>query len=113
VEVRLRRGFIREAIKLGLPIEPVFHFGNTRVLHLWGPRWLIELWGAYSRITRVPFFIYFGRFHIPIPHRRKLLMVMGRPIEVVSRPRSDTFISLVTATMPVCGSCLRRRCTIT
>lgn len=62
-------GFIREAIKHGVPLQPVYNFGENQQFHV--PRWMRRAMQA----TGVP--MGFPRFG-----RQEILVQPGRPVEV-------------------------------
>eukprot|EP00586_Coscinodiscus_wailesii_P006519 CAMPEP_0172488966 /NCGR_PEP_ID=MMETSP1066-20121228/18696_1 /TAXON_ID=671091 /ORGANISM="Coscinodiscus wailesii, Strain CCMP2513" /LENGTH=362 /DNA_ID=CAMNT_0013256511 /DNA_START=6 /DNA_END=1091 /DNA_ORIENTATION=+ len=70
-----RKGFIRMAVKHGVPVVPVYCFGSSQLLRrLPLPRFFEKL----SQLLRVSLVMFFGRWGLPIPWRQKLLYVIGR-----------------------------------
>ena len=75
--LRSRKGFIRMALKHGVPVIPVYCFGASKMLkRLQLPAFVENL----SKLLRVSICIFFGRWGLPIPFRQKLMYVMGSPI---------------------------------
>ena len=79
VIVRKRRTAIfREAIKYGLPLIPVYSFGETLTFdNIYLPT--IQAW--FKSVTGIPIpFIPYGRFYLPIPRRRPITVAFGNPV---------------------------------
>ena len=72
-----RRGFVRMAIKHGVPLVPVYTFGATKMLNRLQLPAIVE---KLSNLLRISLCIFFGRFGLPIPFRTKLLYVIGRTL---------------------------------
>eukprot|EP00904_Undaria_pinnatifida_P006762 jgi/Undpi1/3215/HiC_scaffold_15.g06589.m1 len=83
VYLKKRKNFTKIAVEAGADIVPVYFFGNTLLHDLVGgegaDNWLCRL----SRKFKASLVLFYGRFGTPIPRRRKLKMVAGRPIPVV------------------------------
>lgn len=73
----VRKGIFRLAVRHGIPIIPVYCFGSTKLLKRLQLPTIIE---KISLILRTSIVVMFGQFGLPIPFRRKLLYVMGKPI---------------------------------
>mmetsp|Transcript_30636 Transcript_30636/g.101928 ORF Transcript_30636/g.101928 Transcript_30636/m.101928 type:complete len:354 (-) Transcript_30636:88-1149(-) len=72
-----RRGFVKEAVKHGIPIVPVYVFGQSLAFgHLLMPAWVERL----SRWMRASIILPFGRFGLLIPRKLPLLYAIGAPI---------------------------------
>jgi 1-acyl-sn-glycerol-3-phosphate acyltransferase len=82
IKIRERKGFIRIAVETGVPLLPVYHYGNSQML-VYGPRCLEDL----SRRMRMSLGIIFGRWGLPLPFKVKLHMVVGDLIPVDPVPR--------------------------
>jgi len=97
--LRKRKGFIKLAIRHGVPLVPTFSFGEQRVYDLWpNPEgsFLRRLQDWFLAKTGVPLFFYFGRgiFQYSwgiVPHRTPIHVVIGAPIDVeqVDEPSQD------------------------
>lgn len=73
-----RLGFVREALKLGVPIVPVYVFGQSVLLsHVKLPQWVETI----GRVLRISIIIPYGRFGLLVPRREPLLYAIGDPIE--------------------------------
>ena len=72
-----RKGFVRMAIKHGLPLVPVYTFGATKMLNRLQLPAIVE---KISNLLRISLCVFFGRFGLPIPFRTKLLYVIGRTL---------------------------------
>ena len=83
-----RKGFIKMALRHGLPVVPVYTFGATKMLRRLELPFLEKL----SNFLRISICIFYGKMGLPMPFKQKLLYVIGRPI----RPpiASDNFASL-------------------
>lgn len=84
IKLRTRKGFVRMALEEGAAIVPVYHFGNTQLLDF-GPQSLSGL----SRKWRVSMGALHGRWGLPLPRRRPLFMVTGKPIAVPQMSKAD------------------------
>eukprot|EP00656_Telonema_subtile_P042367 TRINITY_DN4792_c0_g1_i6.p2 TRINITY_DN4792_c0_g1~~TRINITY_DN4792_c0_g1_i6.p2 ORF type:complete len:185 (+),score=29.72 TRINITY_DN4792_c0_g1_i6:700-1254(+) len=74
-----RKGFVRFALRHGVPLVPVYVFGNNHALTLAPlPHFLSQL----SRMLRVSLVFVWGRWGLPIPVRVPLLYAIGQPILV-------------------------------
>ena len=79
-----RKGFIRAAVETGMPICPVYQFGNSRFLKL-VPKWL----EPYARKYKCAMGIIMGRWGLPVPHKMTLMCVCGKAVEVKKVDRND------------------------
>lgn len=72
-----RKGFVQLALEQGVPIVPVYVFGQSV---LWSqlqlPQWVQRL----SRWLRVSLILPYGRFGMLVPHKLPLLYTIGEPI---------------------------------
>lgn len=77
--IKMRKGFIREAIRNGYDIVPVYYFGHTNIFSFLGPKrgyqWL-------AKHLPFPFFLYYGRNFTTFPRSTPVKMCVGRPIDV-------------------------------
>ncbi|CAM9529748.1 unnamed protein product, partial [Choristocarpus tenellus] len=74
-----RKGFIKQAMAHGVPIVPVYVFGNSdtfRRVQL--PMWL----EAASRLLKVSLVLFWGRWGLPVPFKIPLTYAVGKAIEV-------------------------------
>ena len=75
---------IKLAIRTGANISPCYIFGNTKLLNCWagegipGARYVLE---KISRKVGFALILIHGRFFLPVPFRKPILAVMGKPIE--------------------------------
>ena len=77
VLLRKRLGFVRAAVAAGVPLVPIYCFGNTAAFHC---ARLPERLAAASRALRVSLVCFWGRAGLPLPFRTKLLVVVGAPL---------------------------------
>jgi len=90
-----RKGFVRMAIKHGVPLVPVYTFGATKMLNRLQLPAIVE---KISNLLRISLCIFYGRFGLPIPFRTKLLYVMGRTLyPPVASENSEEFREQVDA----------------
>jgi hypothetical protein len=85
VYLKRRTGFIRLALAAGAPIVPVFCFGQTDAYSfaLAGPPLMPRKWAArLAKVLRFWPMLMWGAGGSPLPHRVKLTVVVGSPIEV-------------------------------
>jgi 2-acylglycerol O-acyltransferase 2 len=71
-----RKGFIRMALKHQVPVVPIYTFGSSKLLK----RLQLPLLEKISNWIRVSLCLFYGVCGLPIPFRKKLLYVIGRPI---------------------------------
>ena len=84
-----RKGLAKLALRTGTPILPAYSIGNTAVFGAWfDPFGVME---AASRRAQAAFFVYWGRFGLPLPRRVNITMVFGTPILVqkVAEPTGE------------------------
>ena len=74
--LRRRKGFVKLALQTGAPLVPLYCFGNTDIFHVFRARWLCRL----SRRAQVSLQLFWGRWCLPLPYKRKLLLVVGTPV---------------------------------
>lgn len=81
VHVRTRTGFIRLAVKHGVPVVPTFCFGELEAVSAVSPlpsaiaKWL-------RRNFRMSTTAFIGRWMLPMPHRVPFYLCIGKPISV-------------------------------
>ncbi len=78
--LRSRKGFIRMAMKHGVPVVPVYCFGNTHAMHKAKTPWILE---ALSRLLKTSLILTWGRWGLPIPYRVPLLYAVGKPLRLL------------------------------
>lgn len=89
VVLRKRKGLAKLALRTGAPILPAYSIGNTAAFSAWFDRWgLLE---RVSRKLQASFFLYWGRFLLPVPRRVNVTMLIGPPILVtkVDEPTAE------------------------
>jgi 1-acyl-sn-glycerol-3-phosphate acyltransferase len=84
VLLKERVGLIKLAIRTGAEIVPCYLYGNTKLLGCWAGeglpgkgKYLLE---QLSRKLGFALILVYGRFLLPIPWRKPVLGVMGKPI---------------------------------
>jgi len=85
--LRERKGFVRMAIEMGVDIVPVYHLGNTSLFDYSKNNFLSK----WSRKLQISLVVFWGRFFLPLPYRKPVVMVIGEPITVKknSNPSAD------------------------
>uniref|UniRef100_I2CR10 Acyltransferase n=1 Tax=Nannochloropsis gaditana (strain CCMP526) TaxID=1093141 RepID=I2CR10_NANGC len=85
--LKKHKGFIREAIKNGADVVPVFCYGNSKLFSVVGEssRLSMGLLKRLSRRIKASILIFYGRLCLPIPIRHPLLFVVGKPLPVVQK----------------------------
>lgn len=76
--VKERKGFVAIALETGAQIVPCYCFGNSQLFSMGSNRVLKYL----SRVYRMSLIIFWGRYGLPVPNRKPLLTVVGKPILV-------------------------------
>ena len=78
-----RKGFCKLALTTGCSLVPVYTFGANEVYtRAFGAR---SMAARLSSLLRVSLVCWFGRFGIPfgfLPHQQKLVVAIGKPMEV-------------------------------
>ena len=80
VFLKNRKGFVRLAITEGVPLVPVFCFGQRDTYHFWFPKQ--EWFYALSRKLRFAPLCFWGMLGGPWPFPRPMTLVFGDPIRV-------------------------------
>mmetsp|Transcript_124166 Transcript_124166/g.397138 ORF Transcript_124166/g.397138 Transcript_124166/m.397138 type:complete len:364 (-) Transcript_124166:63-1154(-) len=74
-------GFVRQAIKHGVPLVPVYHFGENQLFDV--PPWSRILSQWLRRKFHIGFPLGIGRFHLPLlPKKCRVIIRVGRLVEV-------------------------------
>ena len=87
-----RIGLIKLAIRTGADISPCYLFGNTKLLNCWAGEGIPGLSFVLEKLSRKLGFaliLIYGRFFLPVPFRKPILAVMGRPIETHHMKNED------------------------
>ena len=75
-----RNGFVRLALSWGTPLVPVYGLGVTDLYTTYTFAENVRRWLAKSFHIAIPLFT--GRLGTPLPHKRPITVLIGKPIEV-------------------------------
>lgn len=81
VHLRTRTGFIRLAVKHGVPVLPTFCFGELEAVSAFAPL-PSSLSGWLRRKFRMSTTAFVGRWMLPMPRRVPFYLCFGKPIDV-------------------------------
>jgi len=95
-----RIGLIKLAIRTGADICPCYLFGNTKLLNCWAGEGIPGLKFVLERMSRKLGFaliLIYGRFFLPVPFRKPILAVLGKPIKTHHMKCEDPTIEQIQA----------------
>mmetsp|Transcript_7984 Transcript_7984/g.12110 ORF Transcript_7984/g.12110 Transcript_7984/m.12110 type:complete len:323 (+) Transcript_7984:166-1134(+) len=88
VLLKNRSGFVRKALEEGVPLVPVYVFGNSKTFKRVQ---LPKFFESLSQRLKVSIVLFWGRFGLPVPFKVPLLFAIGGPIEIpkISNPTDE------------------------
>mmetsp|Transcript_7354 Transcript_7354/g.14283 ORF Transcript_7354/g.14283 Transcript_7354/m.14283 type:complete len:360 (-) Transcript_7354:118-1197(-) len=87
VAVKDRKGLAKLALRTGTPLVAAYSVGNTEVYSAGFDGWGVMEW--LSRKLQMSLFFLWGRFYLPIPNRRNVALLFGKPIMVQKKPLDE------------------------
>lgn len=72
----VRKGFLKMAVKHGIPVLPIYCFGATKMFR----RLELPILERLSVLFRISVCLFYGVWGLPIPYRQRLTYVMGDAI---------------------------------
>ncbi len=79
-----RIGLIKLAIRTGSDLAPCYLFGNTKLLNCWAGEGIPGLTYVLEKLSRkfgFAMILIHGRFFLPVPFRKPIVAVLGKPIK--------------------------------
>jgi hypothetical protein len=82
-----RKGFVRLALAAGVPLVPIYCFGNTRCFRVRAPPPAVR---KLLRRLRITMELFWGRAFLPLPFRARITVVVGTPLHAARGESVDS-----------------------
>jgi len=87
VAIKDRKGLAKLALRTGTPLVAAYSVGNTEVFRAGFDPWGGMEW--LSRKLQASLFFLWGRWYLPVPMRRNVALLFGKPIMVKKKAPED------------------------
>eukprot|EP00752_Nemacystus_decipiens_P007620 g6810.t1 len=77
--IKGHKGFVRAAMAHGVPLVPVYVFGNSKTFKRLPLPAILESW---SRVLKASLVLFWGRWGLPVPFKVPVTFAVGKPLDL-------------------------------